>query len=145
MTRPRLVLATACVLALTLSARDVNACVCEDLGDAAQQFKLSRVAFVGRIIFIEVTKSMVAGIETEDMVATFSIERHWKGAQGRTVRVRTCGTQTMICTCGVDFQLGQRYVVLAAGTPLETSTCWLTQTADGAEDIIRKLDAATKQ
>ena len=78
------------------------------------------------------------------MVATFNVERRWKGAQGRTVRVRTCGTQTMICTCGVDFQIGQRYVVLAACNSLETDICWPTQTADGAENIIKELDIAAK-
>lgn len=57
------------------------------------------------------------------MVATFAVERRWKGPTMRRLRVQTCGTQAMLCTCGFDFQLGQRYVVFADGKPPETSSC----------------------
>jgi hypothetical protein len=75
------------------------------------------------------------------MIATFRVERRWKGSQLSEVQVKTCGTQVEVCTCGVDFQLGERYLVVGAGKPLETSICYRTILAVGADEEIRALDA----
>ena len=80
------------------------------------------------------------------MVATFEVEQRWKGPSLRRLRVQTCGTQTFVCTCGADFQLGQRYVVFAEGKMLETSSCNRTTVADPVGDeLLKGLDAITKR
>jgi hypothetical protein len=51
-----------------------------------------------------------------------------------------------VCTCGADFQLGQRYVVFAEGKPLETSSCNRTTVADPVGDeLLKGLDAIAKR
>jgi hypothetical protein len=90
------------------------------------------------------------------MIATFRVERRWKGAPGKVVRVRTCGTQTSVCTCGTDFRLGASLVVFAVGNPLSTGSCQRTTEYHkvenepdmkwlGAEELVRALDALAKR
>jgi len=82
------------------------------------------------------------GEKIESMVATFEVEQRWKGPSLRRLRVLTCGTQTFVCTCGADFQLGQRYVVFAEGKMLETSSCNRTAIPNPAgDDLLKDLDA----
>ena len=79
------------------------------------------------------------------MVATLRVERRWKGPRTSLVRVRTCGTQAAVCTCGFDFQLGARYVVFASGSRLETTSCDRTRLALAADALIRELETLPKQ
>ncbi|HSE23819.1 MAG TPA: hypothetical protein VLB68_19270 [Pyrinomonadaceae bacterium] len=113
----------ACILVTMWIARPVVACTCSDLGSIADEYRQSSAVFVGRIISIEVSSTIIKGERVENMIATFFVERRWKGSSVRRLRVQTCGTQTFVCTCGADFQLGQRYVVFAGGKPLQTSSC----------------------
>lgn len=136
----------ACVVAIVCAARPVHACVCADLGSLADEYQRSSAVFVGRIVSIEIATKVVDGHRIESMVATFDVERRWKGPSARRLRVQTCGTQMLVCTCGVDFQLGQRYVVFAEGKPLQTSSCNRTTLADTAgEDLLKGLDALAKR
>jgi len=80
------------------------------------------------------------------MVATFEVEQRWKGPSLRRLRVLTCGTQTFVCPCGADLELGQRYVVFAEGKMLETSSCNRTTIANPAgDDLLKDLDAIAKR
>jgi hypothetical protein len=120
--------------------------VCADTGTLADEYRQSSAVFVGRIVSLEISTKVVKGHRIENMVATFEVERRWKGPSARRLRVQTCGTQMMACTCGVDFQLGQRYVVFAEGRPLQTSSCNRTTLADTAgEDLLKGLDAAANR
>ena len=55
------------------------------------------------------------------MVATFEVEQRWKGPSLRRLRVLTCGTQTFVCTCGADFQLGQRVELYPSNLDMSTN------------------------
>ena len=136
----------ACIIAILFAARPAAACVCADLGTVADEYRQSRAVFIGRIVSLEISTKVVKGNRIEDMIATFDVERRWKGPSVRRLRVQTCGTQTQLCTCGADFQLGQRYVVFAEGKALQTSSCNRTTAADIAgEDLMKGLDALAKQ
>jgi len=139
-------LCLACIIAIVCAARPASACVCADLGSLADEYHRSSAVFVGRIVSLEITSKLIGGDRIENMVATFAVERRWKGPSVRRLRVQTCGTQTLVCDCGVDFQLGQRYVVFAEGKPLQTSSCNRTAIADAAgEDVLKGLDALAKR
>ena len=151
-----------CFAAILFAARPASACTCADLGSLADEYHHSSAVFIGRIVSIEISSKIIKGEKIENMIATFAVERRWKGPTMRRLRVRTCGTQTMVCTCGFDFQLGQRYVVFADGKPLETSSCnrnaILTQLPKGeatkiraaggvlpGDDLLKDLDAIAKR
>lgn len=138
MVRRLMVLDGLCVL-LT-PAKELSACVCNERGTVAEEFRAAQVVFLGRVIALEVRSWVVAGSTEEGTVATFAIERRWKGSPKRTIRIRTCGTQVMICTCGIDFRLGERYVVFAGGSPLETGECDATELAAGASKLIGDIE-----
>ena len=139
-------LCLACVVVILCAARPAGACVCADLGSLADEYRRSSAVFVGRIVSLEISTKVIEGDRIENMVATFDVERRWKGPSVRRLRVQTCGTQMLVCTCGVDFQLGQRYVVFAEGKPLQTSSCNRTTITDTAgEDLLKGLDAVAKR
>jgi len=139
-------LCLACVVVIVCAARPAGACACADMGSLADEYRQSDAVFVGRIVSIEISAEVVKGHRIEHMTATFKVERRWKGPSVRRLRVGTCGTQTMVCTCGVDFQLGQRYVVFAEGKPLTTSSCNRTTLADTADnELLKSLDAAARR
>jgi hypothetical protein len=136
----------ACIVATMCAARPVAACTCADLGPLADEYHHSSAVFVGRIVSIEISSKIIEGERVENMIATFAVERRWKGPSIRRLRVQTCGTQTLVCTCGVGFQLGQRYVVFAEGKPLQTSSGNRTHIAETAgEDLLKGLDAIAKR
>lgn len=151
-----------CIVAVICAARPVSACTCADLGSLADEYRHSRAVFVGRIVSLEISTKVIEGQRFENMIATFEVERRWKGPTVRRLRVQTCGTQTEVCTCGFDFQLGQRYVVFAEGKPLQTSSCnrnaILPQLPQGeatkiraaggvlpGDDLLKDLDAIAKR
>ena len=133
-----LVRAAACMVAVLAVARVASPCVCAELGPFEKQVRDASAVFLGRVVRLELTASAAGG---DDMIATIRVERRWKGPRARELQVKTCGTQVMICTCGVDFQLGERYLVVAAGKPLETSICYRTTLAVGSDEEIRALEA----
>lgn len=150
------------ILVTILMTRPVAACICSDMGSTADEYQHSSAVFVGRIVSIEISSRIIDGVTVEAMIATFAVERRWKGPSIRRLRVQTCGTQTMVCTCGADFQLGQRYVVFAEGKPLQTSSCnrntVLPQLPPGeavkiratgaalpGDDLLKELDAIAKR
>lgn len=151
-----------CIVAIVFAAGSASACVCADLGSLADEYHRSSAVFIGRIVSLEITAKVIEGVRVENMIATFDVERRWKGPTMRRLRVQTCGTQTMVCTCGFDFQLGQRYVVFADGKPLKTSSCnrnaILPQLPKGeatkiraaggvlpGDDLLKDLDAIAKR
>jgi hypothetical protein len=119
-------LVSLAIAASLLGARPV-ARSCAPPPPIENEFALSAAVFVGRVTATEV----VVGTKpfSTQTVATFSVERAWKGITEPTVRVATCGGGDVVCTVGVVFRVGERYVVFAAGKPLATSTCSRTGTA----------------
>jgi len=143
MSGARLLLASSVVTMFL--APDVSACVCTESGDISAQYGQAAAVFVGRVVALEVAPNPARASGEDDMVATLRVERRWKGPRTRTIRVRTCGTQAVGCTCGFDFQLGARYVVFATGRRLETTSCDRTRLALAADDIIRDAERLSKE
>ena len=134
------------MVAILCTARSVDACACADLGSIADEYHKSSAVFIGRIVAIEISTRVYKGDKIEKMVATFEVEQRWKGPSLRRLRVLTCGTQTFVCPCGADLELGQRYVVFAEGKMLETSSCNRTTIANPAgDDLLKDLDAIAKR
>lgn len=151
-----------CIVVIACTARPVGACTCAEFGSLANEYHHSRAVFVGRIVSIEISSKVIKGETIENMIATFVVERRWKGPSVRRLRVQTCGTQALVCTCGFDFELGERYVIFADGKPLNTSDCnsnaILPQLPKGeaarmraagahlpGEDLLKQLDAIAKR
>ena len=151
-----------CVVVILCAAYPVGACVCADLGSLADEYHHSSAVFVGRIVSLEISSKVIEGETIENMIATFDVERRCKGPSVRRLRVQTCGTQALVCTCGFNFQLGERYVVFAEGKPFKTSSCnrnsILPQLPQGeaakiraaggvlpGDDLLKELDAIAKR
>ena len=138
--------------AMLLAAGQAGACVCYESSGLEADFREAAAVFAGRVVALQTATTKSAGKVEEEMVATLSVERRWKGPKNAEIRVRTCGTQEMLCTCGTDFQLGARFVVFAVGKPLSTSSCQRTRRYNrvpgevgmqwlGAEELVQGLDA----
>jgi hypothetical protein len=151
MTKPAAVAIFVAAIFL-LPLRSAHPCVCYESEGLAADFAEAKSVVAGKIIALEIATVTVEGHSSEDMVATVRVERHWKGPKDTLLRVRTCGTQETLCTCGTDFRLGGHFLIFAAGTPLATSTCQRTRSYSsvpdepsaqwlGVEDLIRDLDA----
>jgi hypothetical protein len=123
-----------------LAPRPGLACVCTDTGSVADEWRASGAVFLGRIVGLSIEAVKLEDIMAERMRASFKVERRWKGPKGPTIDVWTCGDQVEVCTCGVDFNLGERYVVFASGKPLGTGSCDRTRVLSAAESIVAELD-----
>jgi len=93
-------------------------------------FALSATIFLGRVVANEPTGAR--GDHQIVDIATFQVERSWKGNPARQVRV------------GGDrlFELGKRYVVFASGKPLSTSL--LCREAEPIDSAKAKLEWLSK-
>lgn len=137
---------------LLVPAAPLGACVCLEPRGLLEAYHEARAVFAGRVIALHVVGRRDADRLDDEMVATFAVERRWKGPMTAQIRVRTCGTQELLCTCGIDFSLGARFVVFAVGEPSSTSRCERTRAYQrvagdaklrwiGVEDLVRELDA----
>jgi hypothetical protein len=141
-----------CGLALLAGASvRAHACVCVKSEGFEADFRGASAVFAGRVVALEIAQHPSSEGPVEYMVATLRVEHRWKGPKNSTIRVSTCGTQQMLCTCGTDFQLGAHYVVFAGGEPLATGSCDRTLRFDridgdpkaqwiGAEELVKQLD-----
>jgi hypothetical protein len=136
-TRPICVLA---ILIVALFPRVGFACICSETGSVADELQASQAVFFGRIIALTIDTLTVDGTPFERMRATFKVERGWKGAKESQIDVFTCGDQVSLCTCGVDFRLGGRYLVFASGQPLGTGSCDRTRPTGATDPVISELD-----
>ena len=66
--------------------------------------------FIGRVTALEAVESDQDGSRVTEMKVTFSVERYWKGVDGRTI---TIFTGAGCCDCGVKYSVVKRYFVLA--------------------------------
>ena len=133
-------LITVAVLLMGL-VQPAASCVCVEMGDLPAIVRDSSAVFLGRVVAFRIVAKRVQGTLQEDTEVTFAVDRRWKGATRRSVKVRTCGTERIVCTCGAHFELGYSYVVFASGNPLETTSCHPNEQFEGAEDLITRLDS----
>jgi hypothetical protein len=105
---------------------------CVELDDLAEMFARSDAVFVGTVIAQEPTAAQDFHLMPKDIV-TLRLERSWKGARQRVVRVGSDG----------PFEIGKKYLVFADGKPLTTSIqCKWTEPIGKAT---RKLDWLSTQ
>ena len=98
-------------------------------------FRDAKAVFVGRVVS---TKLIRVGRESTDVstVATLSVERRWKGPRTKTLDVRTCGGGDAVCTVGIEFIPGDRYIVFAYGRLFETSICDTRLVEDAGKEML---------
>jgi hypothetical protein len=136
---------------LVVPPAPAGACVCYESAGLEADYREAVAVFAGQIVALEVAEAKSGDHVNEDMVATLKVTRRWKGPKDALLRVRTCGTQTMICTCGTNFELGAHFVVFAVGAPLATGSCQRTQAYTpvpatpglewvGVEKLVEELD-----
>jgi hypothetical protein len=120
--RKELIWALVALLCLAPSAeRRAEARSCSPPPPIEREFAVSSAVFVGTIIATEVQEGVeLIGTQT---VATFSVERTWKGTSGRAIRVATPGGDHVIFSTGLSFKSGERYVVFASGPFPSAITC----------------------
>lgn len=107
-----------------------------------ERFAETPTVFVGRAIAQQVVPWPGRPAGTRATETTFHVEELWKGQPTATLRILNCGWQDVdeTATCS-DFQfvVGSRYVVFAAGDPLETNECLPTGLVDRAEATLQWL------
>lgn len=93
------------------------------------EFDASSVVVIGRVVAIATTmrewpEPDVTGerLKFQMRVATLEVEQRWKGPVEKTIQIETCE----LCTTGVGFAIGERWVVFAHGVPPTTSDCGRT-------------------
>jgi hypothetical protein len=134
-------LASIGALALVMLApRSGFPCVCTETEGLGDELTSSDAVFVGRVVGIAIEKVPLEDTTAERMTATFEVERRWKGPKRSRLAVWTCGDQVSLCSCGVEFKLGERYLVFAEGRPLSTGSCNRTRVLAEAEALICELD-----
>jgi hypothetical protein len=99
---------------------------CVTFDNPPELFAVSDAVFLGKVV--ETAPTGARGHHVIESIATFRLERSWKGPRDRVVRV---GSETPL-------QIGRRYLVFATGRPLATSTeCrW----SEPIEQATEKLD-----
>jgi len=124
--RPRavIVLGAAWLVARSVIAQGQ----CVEFKDPKERFDRSDAVFVGTVIAIEPTG--IEGTHVNVAIATFRMEKSWKGTRKREVTVGT----------DVAFEVGRRYVVFSAGTPLSTTVlCRWSEPAENARATLAWL------
>jgi hypothetical protein len=108
-----------------------------------ERFAHTPTVFVGRAIAQQIvpwTSRLPAGTRATE--TTFDVEELWKGQPTATLRILNCGwqdaDQTVTCS-DFKFVVGSRYVVFAAGDPLETNECFPTALVDQAGETLKGL------
>jgi len=125
------------LLLIASGSDDTEARLCVGGRTNEQHFAGSQAVFLGRARGQQVLQGAAGRAETE---TTFEIDRQWKGEPRPTIAVRTCGAPGEWCEHKVSFEPGQAYVVFASGTPLRTSACSLTSTAEAGIPVVTWLE-----
>ena len=122
---------------------NVAARACAPLQPIGVEYSQSSAVFLGRVASLR-TEGTPTDLSRVYTIATFEVEKQWKGPGSRTIEVRTCGGGTVICTVGFTFQVGEKYLVFANGKGHETTSCGRTTTLRNATDTLNWLDRSKK-
>jgi hypothetical protein len=124
------------VLAAGPYAAGAHACSCAGMSDTDDVFRRSNAVFAGEVV--EIGELPTEQVEPTDpgmlllAPVTFEVKAAWKGVAGGPVVVHGQGPAP---SCGLDFELGETYLVFAgrAGEgdngPLQTDLCSPTRPA----------------
>lgn len=132
------VLAASLVLPMLVRTDTAFACSCAVGSDLNSQLQAADVAFSGEVERIETGGQGVVG---EAMYAvTFEVDEYWKGDLGERVTVYTA---TNSAACGIGFEEGTDYFVLAGGTDKLTANLCLfhANLDDGPDADVEAVEA----
>ena len=119
------------MLCMAASGVSVQARSCAAPEPLEVEYRHSSAVFSGHVKSLKVVRGGGGEFDLQT-VATFDVQRWWKGGRSKSVEVRSCGgndgDKEIICTHGFEFELGVSYVVFATRRPLETSICLRTNT-----------------
>lgn len=129
-------LAMGLSLAATLDVRPAHACSCAGTGDAEEELRRSDAVFSGEVVEVGELDSGMPFLAP----VTFDVKGAWKGVTGDSVVVHGQGPGA---SCGLDFELGETYLVFAGGSgeggggKLQTGLCSATRLA--SEETARNM------
>jgi hypothetical protein len=101
-----------------------------------REFANSAAVFIGTVRSTKVIRNSDSPGDV-DTVAIIEVERYWKGFSTQIIQVRTCGG---VCTVGVRFLEGSRYIVFATGDELTTTSCQRTGSVKDSPNTMRWLE-----
>jgi MYXO-CTERM domain-containing protein len=133
---------TAVIIATALlglsQANDAYACSCVPPPPVATAVGESSAVFAGTIVALT-----PPSLPSNDMVATFSVERVWKGATNQTaIEVRTPSSSA---ACGLSFAPGQKWLIYANESEggLSAILCSRSTLYSNAQADLAELGAGT--
>jgi hypothetical protein len=148
----KIILLACLVCVFAFSAQRVSACSCaEPSPNAFVGFEVSDAVFVGKAIEVkevEIPYKNKAGWFTVELEVKFRVERTLKGLEGSEVILRT---GSGCCSCGYEFEKGQKYLVYAyhykgmLNTNYCTRTKPLAYAAKDLEEIGKRQKEEKKQ
>ncbi|MDP9179232.1 MAG: hypothetical protein M3O61_16270 [Gemmatimonadota bacterium] len=144
MKRHAYVIVVAALVTLSVASR-AEACVCADDGPVRKQLEEAEIIVVGRVTGLAIETRLVDDETVEYMVATLRVSRRWKGPETATVKVSTCGDQVLICTCGVHFELGGTYLIVASNEWPQATSCGLTREYVEDDPFLDEVNATVKE
>ena len=128
---------------LAASRASAWACSCVPPLSPQEELEQADAVFFGAVDRLEVQRDSHAPLTQlpEDKLATFSVVRVWKGLQQPSISVATALGRT---ACGVDFQVGQFYLVYAytgvsGQEGYHTTSCTRTSAWGDAEQVDLKI------
>jgi len=132
-------------LVVLSGARSAEACVCADDGPVRMQLENAEIVVAGRVTELAIETRLVDDEPVESMVATLRVSRRWKGPETATVKVSTCGDQVLICTCGVDFELGGTFLIVASKEWPQATSCGLSRVYVEDDPLFEEVNATLKK
>lgn len=146
-----LVLTLVVLSGLTVSSRDLEACVCFGSPVQKTEGQLTEMVREDRNEAVAVFAGKVITVDT--FTVTFQVERVWKGNLPREIAFRTGAKdmgkgEVMASTCDFAFEECVSYVVFGAGSSLSdlhATQCTLTRSLKDASDTIRRLDVLAER
>ncbi len=115
------------------------ACSCLPPGTPQEELGKSDAVFAGKVVQVS---GQVDGGAAETVEVRFEVSQVWKGAESRTVLVKTPGSSA---SCGFNFEQGREYVVYASQQEgnLTSGLCSRTTLLASAADDLAVLGSGT--
>ena len=137
------------VTLITLSPKTVNACSCVTSSEAVKGFSLKGwlkefdgAMFTGRVKEIEKVKlKLNPDLAVDFLRVTFQVDRYWKGVNGQRHAEAVVYTGAGCCDCGVHYEQGESYFVIADRIEgnLRTNICTSPKSYSAVDGYIKEL------
>jgi hypothetical protein len=119
-------------LAIFVFIESAYPCVC-NYPYFDEQFENSSLIFTGKVKLIEPAGNNQNRVK-------FDLIKLFKGVPGKTLEIRTAETTD---ACGFSFEMGQQYLVYAAGKDFEVNLCSRTRLINEASEDLARLERGT--